>query len=136
MKKARSTAHEFSAKIREVQNLLLSGYGYSEIQEYGLKWGVSTRQIDDYISGARKIMDEVNLLSLQENIAVISGALWNEYRSASESKDRINCLKELSRIHGLGISTIDVNVKEVRPLQELSDTELKTLREQLKSNVN
>lgn len=134
--KKKSTAAEMQLRTKEVQDLLLSGHTYSAIQEYGLKWEISSRQIDDYISGARKMIEEVNLLSLKENQALIANALWNEYRSAKDSRDRINVLKELARIHGVGNVNLIVSVSEARPYRDFTDEELEALDEQSKSGPN
>ena len=123
----KSTNAELNQRVSEVQQLQLEGRTRSYILQYGSKWNVSVRQIDDYISHATTITKEVNLATLQDNTGVIINNLWTLYRTANSSGDIKNAhsvLMSIAKIKGLDQQTINHIIEDKRDLEDLSDSDL------------
>lgn len=115
-------------RVAEVLSLLLDGHTRSEVVRHGSKkWKISSRQIDDYIALANKELEEINKVTLDKNIALITKNLWKQYREAQRSSDKIQALKELARIKGIGSTNISLTVDDTRELSSLTDEELEKL---------
>jgi hypothetical protein len=53
----KSTKDEIQSRVNEVYGLLLRAWNHNQIVQYGSeKWGVSERQVRDYLAEARKLM--------------------------------------------------------------------------------
>jgi hypothetical protein len=53
----KSTKDEIQNRVNEVYGLLLRAWNHNQIVQYGSeKWGVSERQVRDYLAEARKLM--------------------------------------------------------------------------------
>lgn len=72
---ARSTEAELEQRIQEIYHLLLRREPYQNIVRFGSgKWGIGSRQVDEYISRARELMREEARadrdVALAEHIAI------------------------------------------------------------------
>ena len=53
----KSTKDEIQNRVNEVYGLLLRAWNHNQIVQYGSeKWGVSERQVRDYLAEARKLI--------------------------------------------------------------------------------
>jgi hypothetical protein len=53
----KSTKDEIQNRVNEVYGLLLRAWNHNQIVQYGSeKWGISERQVRDYLAEARKLM--------------------------------------------------------------------------------
>jgi hypothetical protein len=53
----KSTKDEIQNRVNEVYGLLLRAWNHNQIVQYGSeKWGVSDRQVRDYLAEARKLL--------------------------------------------------------------------------------
>ena len=123
----KSTNAEINQRVSEVQILQLEGRTRSYILQYGSKWSVSDRMIDDYISQATVITKEVNSLSIQDNTSIIVNNLWKLYRasqSVGDVKNAHSVLMSIAKIKGLDQQTINHIIEDKRDLEDLSDSDL------------
>jgi hypothetical protein len=127
---SKSTKIEVLQRVSEVQKLLLDGYTRSYILQYGSKWSLSDRQIDDYIRMANDQIKEVNLATLQDNLGMISANLWQLFREA-RVKDNISeqhkILMSLAKLKGLDQMIINHVIEDKRELADMSDAELDSI---------
>lgn len=131
-KVAKSTVVEINQRVSEVQGLLLQGRTRSAIVQYGSKWKISSRQIDDYIAKATELVKEVNALSTQHNLGIITNNLWDVYREArsvGNLAEASKVLMNIAKLRGLDQTTINHVIDDKRDLQELSDHDLDALLE-------
>ena len=125
-----STKAELSQRLTEVQSLILQGYTRHAILQYGSKWNLSDRQIDDYIAQATALIKEINQASIQDNLAVITSNLWDTFRSAKADKnlsEQHKVLMSIAKIKGLDLHTINHIIEDKRELENVSDDELEKL---------
>ena len=118
-----------SQRVTEVQALLLEGFTRSSILQYASKkrWSVSDRSVDEYISKAWLNIKEINQATLQENMAIITGKLWEVYRKASKAQDlteQRQALMAIAKIKGLDTLNVNMVVEDQRELAQMSDQEL------------
>lgn len=128
--KVRSDKIEYNNRINEIANLLTVGYTRSYVQEYGLKWSVSERQIDLYIVKAWKKIKEINDLTLQDNLSMVTNQLWDLYRDARANNDRMNAnkaLAQLAKIKGLEVNTVNHIIEDQRDLVNMTNEDLDNL---------
>ncbi len=53
----KSTKDEIQSRVNEIYGLLLRAWNHNQIVQYGSeKWGVSDRQVRDYLAEARKLL--------------------------------------------------------------------------------
>jgi len=53
----KSTKDEIQNRVNEIYGLLLRAWNHNQIVQYGSeKWGVSDRQVRDYLAEARKLL--------------------------------------------------------------------------------
>lgn len=124
-KPKRSTKAHISQRVAEVLELLLGGHTRYHILQYAAEnWDVCVRTADEYIALANKQLEEVNKVSIEKNIALISKGLWKQYRDADRVSDKIAALKELARIKGIGTTNVSLSVEDNRELAALSEDEL------------
>lgn len=97
-KPAKSTAVEVNQRVVEVANLLSVGYTRSYILKYAEKWHVSDTSVDSYISKAWKYIKEINDLTMQDNLGMITNQLWDLYRDCRKNNDRGNAVKALNQL--------------------------------------
>lgn len=128
----KSTKAEYDQRVSEVQELLLSGRTRSFIIQYGSKWQVSDRQIDDYISSATKVIKEILLGKLEDNMAIISNNLWELFRFNKSEGNTAEChkiLMSLAKLKGLDQQVINHVIDDKRELAHMTDAELERLLE-------
>lgn len=126
----KSTQAEYNQRVAEVQVLLLEGRTRAFIIQYGAKWKVVDRQVDDYISEANFIIKEINNVTLQENLSLITTNLWNLYRSSLSSgniSEANKILMNIAKLRGLNENTINLTLQDKREHQDLSDEALDKL---------
>lgn len=123
----KSTKAEVNQRVTEVQDLIMKGFTRTDILQYGSKWDVSDRTIDEYLAGARRALKEINSSTLQDNQAIIVGGLWGIYRSAINGGNLAEAhkvLMSIAKLKGLEQTTINHIIEDKRELETLSDTEL------------
>lgn len=128
----KSTKAQIEQRLKEVQELLLDGRTRSFIVQYGSKWQVSDRQIDDYIAQATAIIKEINLASVQDNLALITANQWTLYRKAITDNNipvARQLLMDLAKLRGLDQATINHIIEDKRELSDLSNADLEKLLE-------
>jgi hypothetical protein len=108
---AKSTRAEIEARIGEVYKLLLRRDSYRTIVRYGsTKWGVSSRQIDDYIAQARDRLREDatadRLDALAEHLALRKD-LYNQAYKAKQWMTGFMILQDEAKLTGLYFSLQD-----------------------------
>lgn len=137
-KPIKSTLVEVDNRIKEIQAMLLDGRTRSEILQFGSKWKVGTRQIDDYIKQARDEIKEINSNTFQDNLSIVIRNLWDLFREArilSNIQEQHKILMSLSKIMGLEKITVNHIIEDKRPLETMSDEELQTLMITEESNT-
>lgn len=125
-----STKAEVNNRINEIANLLSVGYTRSYILSYGSKWSISDRQIDNYISEAWKKLKEINDLSIQDNLSMVTNQLWDLYRDSRANNDRQNAnkaLAQIAKIKGLEVNTVNHIIEDQRELSNMTNEQLDEL---------
>ena len=100
----RSSNGELAMRVNEVARLIMNGRTRGDILHNTSNWGVSDRQVDEYIARACKTISEINRESLQDNLAIIKRNYWQLYRQALKEKDgrlAANILESLAKLMGL-----------------------------------
>ena len=123
----KSTNAEVSQRVGEIQQLMLQGYTRSHILQFGSKWKVSDRQIDDYMNQSKTALKEVNQATLQDNMAIIVSGLWSLFRAANSDAnipEQHKILMSIAKLKGLEQHTINHIIEDRRDLQDLSDADL------------
>ncbi len=126
----KSTKAELDTRVTEVHSLILQGYTRTYILQYGSKWAISDRQIDDYISMATVIIKESNLASVQDNMAIITHGLWDAYRqakTASNIPEQHKILMSIAKLKGLEQHTVNHVIEDKRDLAGMSDADLDSM---------
>jgi len=121
------TGADHIRKVCGVADLLLEGRTRSYILEfveatYKLKRGSA----DELIAEATKRIQEINMNTLETNLATITNNQWDLYRKAVKEGNLTvarQLLMDMAKLRGLESSNINV-VIEKRELQEMSDEEL------------
>jgi len=114
-------------RTNQVQALLQEGRTRSYILQNTSEWGLSDRQIDAYIHRAMDRIKEINKVTLEENMALITNELWELVRTAKISGDGnlvAKGLAQLAKIKGLEELTINHVVKDKRELSDANDEDL------------
>lgn len=128
MKANQSTKLE---RIKFVQELLLVGHTRSEIiSQCVAKFALKTRQVDQYIQTATNIIKEVNQVTLQDNLALISSNLWAAFRLAKITNnvgEMRQVLMALAKLKGLDQHAINLIIEDKRELVDLADSDLDTI---------
>jgi hypothetical protein len=135
MKGEKSDSSEFKSRINECYLLLLQGFRRKQIIQYGAKWSVSDRQIDDYIKLAREIFDEDNDLNFEQKKNEALAKYYDLYQKNYELEDYKECrnvLKDIKDIFGIDAEknlnlknnggefkqSTELTVKIIRPIEE------------------
>ena len=129
----KSTNAEVNQRVAEIQDLILQGYTRSHILQYGSKWKVSDRQIDDYLGQAKMALKEINQATIGDNQAIIINGLWGLFRAARADgniAEQHKILMSIAKLKGLEQQTINHVIEDKRQLQDLSDSELDAILEQ------
>lgn len=132
-KQAKSTKAEIIQRVSEVQTLLLEGRTRSNIVQYGSKWKISDRQIDDYIAEARRNIQEVSMAGLENDLAIIISAMWDTFRRAviqNNVGEQRQTLMAIAKLKGLDETRINHVIDDKRQLAGLSDADLDAILEQ------
>lgn len=103
--KPRSSAAEVSARVSAVLELLASGVRRTEIVRIGSReWGVTSRQIDDYIAAATKLIQAEAARTREEALAEHVARRRQIYKRAMNNGDLHAALKAVqdeARLLGL-----------------------------------
>lgn len=129
-KSNKSTKAEINQRVSEVADLLMDGYTRSYIQQYGSKWAVNERQVDEYIAQATAQIKEINSTTLQDNLALICSNLWDVFRKAKKAGDlseQHKILNSIAKIRGLEKYTVNHVIEDKRELADMSDEDLDKL---------
>lgn len=100
----RSTDAEVAARVAEVAALLAKGLERPAILQYGSKWGVSDRTIDNYTAQARRGFAEAAKGDVEEARGELAAMLREQYRAAiaaGDPKAAIAAVRELAKLRGL-----------------------------------
>ena len=101
----KSTRAEVELRIREICKLLIKGSSREEIVQYSsTNWGVSERQADKYLKGAKQVIAKSVQKSIDYDFAKAVSRYEELYRVCMEKKDYKTALsvnKELSSLQGL-----------------------------------
>lgn len=129
--KPKSTQADYNQRVSEVQALLLEGRTRSYIcNVITTRYKVGDSMVDKYIGEANKIIKEINSITLQENLSLITSNLWNLYRSAISTgnlSEANKILMNIAKLRGLNENTINLIVEDKREHQDLSDADLDKL---------
>lgn len=133
-KSKKSTKAEVDQRVTEIQTLLLQGQTRSFIQRYAKnqQWGVGEDQVDKYMTQATQIIKEINLATVQDNMALISSNLWDLYRKASKDSnlsEQHKILMSIAKLKGLDQYTVNHIIQDEREHASLSDEELNAMLE-------
>ena len=85
----KSTKDEIQNRVNEVYGLLLRAHSHNQIVQYGSeKWGISERQVRDYLAEARKLLALDAELSRPKWLeAALARAL--DYERRASDKDQL-----------------------------------------------
>lgn len=131
-KQAKSSKAEVNQRVTEIQALIMSGYTRSYMLQYGSKWKISDRQIDDYIKMATTVIKEINQSTLQDNQAIITGQLWDLFRAARADANVAEChkiLMSIAKLKGLDQHTVNHVIEDKRELSDMSNEQLDSILE-------
>lgn len=114
---------EIEARVGEVLDLVLTGSTRSEIVRYGSKqgWGVSSRQIDDYIADARAEIAEINKITATETMEMIVRNMWMLFKRCIAKDDfqtAKGILVDIAKFKGLAQETITHIIRQ--PKEDLA----------------
>lgn len=129
----KSTKAQLNQRVSEVQALLLQGFTRSYIIQYGSKWKITDRQVDDYIKMATEMIKEVNTATLQDNMGVITANLWDLFRTARTANNVAEAHKilvSIAKLKGLDQSVVNHIIEDKRELADMSDQELDSILSQ------
>ncbi len=126
---SKATSAEINLRVSEVQDLLLKGHTRTFILNFGSKWNVGDRQIDEYIAQASKIIKEINLSTAHDNLALITSSLWQIFRTQLLINPELarKILMDIAKLRGLDEQTINHIIEDKRELSEVSDADLEKL---------
>lgn len=120
-----SNQAEVNHRVTQIQNWLLMGHTRPEILQFASEWGVSDRQVEEYLRRAYEALKEFNRTTVNENRAIVLGQLWQSVRLSRAAMDERlvqSGLAQISKITGLEKTTLVVDDK--RELEDLSDEEI------------
>ena len=123
----KSTNAEVEQRVSEVQQWLLEGYTRAYILKYAAKWGKSDSMVDQYISKATANIKEVNMWTLQDNLAMICSGLWEVFRKAkidNNLSEQRQVLMSIAKLKGLEQHTVNHVIEDKRDLQDMTDDQL------------
>lgn len=132
-KQAKSTKAEVYKRIGEVQSLLLEGFTRSHILQYGSKWQLSERMIDEYIAQANANIKEVSRAGLENDLAIIVSAMWEAFRRAKIQNnvgEQRQTLMAIAKLKGLDETKVTHVIDDKRELAEMSNEELNSILEE------
>jgi hypothetical protein len=124
--KDQATQVQIQDRIDKITAWLTDGYTRAQILKFSAQhWDLSERQTDEYLRRSKDEIDEVNKSAAEHNLALITRRLWQIVRDNIKIRPGVArlALMDIARVRGL--DRIDINVHLDRPLQELSDEELK-----------
>jgi hypothetical protein len=127
---AKATDVEVERRVSEVRDLLLRGKQRYEIVQYCAKYNLSLRAIDTYIKTATDQVKEHNKATFQENMAVITGALWrlhDECLMTGDKSEQRAILMSLAKLKGLDQQTINHVIEDKRDLEGEDPDELEAV---------
>lgn len=121
---------ESHTREKLIAELLLEGRTRSYITEYcEERFKIKHGAADDLINKATKRIQEINMNTLETNLATITNNQWDLYRKAVKEGNLSVAravLMDMAKLRGLDSSNINV-VIEKREHQDLSDEELDKL---------
>lgn len=126
-KKPKATQAEVNQRVKEIADQLLAGFTRSHILQYASNWGVSDRQVDEYIAQATAQIKEINSTTIQDNLALISSNQWDLYRKAIKENNLAvarQVLMDLAKLRGLDQMIVNHIIEDKREHADLSDADL------------
>lgn len=97
-----STKVQKQMRINRIARLLANGATRSECQQYGAsEWGISTRQIDQYIHDAREILKadwEIDRKTFVAELLSQLATLQMEARKSNQPHVALGCINTAARI--------------------------------------
>jgi len=122
----RGTDLQVFDRILQVQQYLLNGYTRSEVIRFITSdHRVGEDQVDKYIASARMLNNEINKVTAEENLTLLTKNMWSLYRSCINSDNLSEANKVLMNIaKRRGLDQITLVIEDKRELQGLSDEEL------------
>jgi hypothetical protein len=129
----KSTKQELATRVGEILLLLANGYTRSYIMQYSSKWNICDRQVDDYIAMANKELKEINALTVQDNLAIITHNLWDVFREARKANnlaEQHKVLVSIAKLKGLEQHTVNHIIEDKRELSGITDAELDNMLQQ------
>ena len=125
---------EMLIRVKEVAQLQLNGYSRPEIIEYiNEKWGLQRAQADNLIAMATARIKEINSITVQETLAMISTNYWDIFRTAKAAGNSALCvtiLEKIAKLKGLESYTVNHVISDSRELETMSDEELDKILEE------
>lgn len=120
----KATKADIVLRVKEVQTLLLNGYTKSDIVQHGQKWKLSVSQIETYIAKATEIIQEINQRSSEQDVALLTAAMWDTFRLARASNNLTEMrqtLVAIAKFKGLEETRVNHVIEDKRNLIDVSD---------------
>lgn len=122
---------ETNQRVTEIVGLKTQGYTRHYILQYATnKWKISEARVDQLIGMATVQLKELNALTVQDNMAIITHGLWDAYRqakTASNITEQHKILMSIAKLKGLEQHTINHVIEDKRDLAGMTDEELDKL---------
>jgi flavin-binding protein dodecin len=121
----KTTKAEVIQRVTEIKKLKLDGYTRTYIIQYGSKWSVSDRTIDEYISRATDEIREISLASTEEHRSSLVNAMYDLYRQAiknGERQEASKLLMNIAKLTGSDQHVVQVAI-EKREFKDVSNDE-------------
>jgi hypothetical protein len=120
--RTRANSAEHEKRVTDVESWLLDGLTRTQVLKKAKGWGVTDRQVDDYIAEAKGVIKEINLADRDENMSLVTKNLWDLYRfqRINDPGEARKILMDIAELRGLKETTIQHFVNE-RPLQQIED---------------
>lgn len=120
-KKDKSNASEMQKRINLVYSMYMQGIQSNQIVRFiSEKYSISGRQVENYITKAREIMDSDTKLELGIIKSQIVAQLWDLYHKNMKIEDYRECrniLNQIAEIFGVKAPLkSELTVKEEQPL--------------------
>ena len=120
----RSNKVELQSRVNDVCERLLSGQKRSDIVHFATEaWGISERQVDDYLAKARDAIANSNVVHRDFEIAralVRMNQIFNKAESAEDYKTAILAQQEINKLLALYMPTrSEVSGVNGKPLEIL-----------------
>jgi len=122
MSKADST--EFKNRVNTIYAMLLQGYQRKQIVQFASKkYEVSDRQVDTYLSEARKVMSDEQDVEIGLKRSEVLCQLYDLYNKNFKSEDYRECRNVLTQIAGiLGVnapikSETEITAVNINPIE-------------------